>query len=119
MRHDDHVFVAHMVEFARKAHGRVAARERAALDGDEDLQLQLYALIERIGEAAAHVSVAFREQHPEVPWQNIIGMRHKLIHDYFEIDLDVVWRAAKDDAPELVRLLEPLVPPEWRESGGG
>jgi uncharacterized protein with HEPN domain len=46
-------------------------------------------------------------------------MRHKLIHDYFEIDLDVVWRAAKDDAPELIRLLEPLVPPEWRESGGG
>ena len=62
--------------------------------------------------------VAFGEQHSEVPWQNIVGMRHKLIHDYFEIDLDVVWRAAKDDAPELIRLLEPLVPPEWRESGG-
>ena len=73
MRHDDHVFVAHMVEFARKAHERVASRERAELDGDEDLQLQLYALIERIGEAAAHVSAAFREQHPEVPWQNIVG----------------------------------------------
>ena len=64
------------------------------------------------------MSVAFCEQHPEVPWQNIIGRRHKLIHDYFEIDLDVVWRAAKDDAPELIRLPEPLVPPEWRESGG-
>jgi hypothetical protein len=47
--------------------------------------LQLYALIERIGEAAAHVSAAFRKQHPEVPWQNVVGMRHKVIHDYFEI----------------------------------
>jgi len=45
-------------------------------------------------------------------------MRHKLIRDYFEIDLDVVWRAAKDDAPALILLLEPLVPPEWRERGG-
>ena len=117
MRRDDRVFIAHMVDFARKAHERVASRERADLDGDEDLQLQLYALIERIGEAAAHVSAAFCEQHAEVPWQNIVGMRHKLIHDYFEIDLDVVWRAAKDDAPELILLLEPLVPPEWRERG--
>jgi hypothetical protein len=49
MRHDDRVFIAHMVDFARKAHERVASRERADLDGDEDLQLQLYALIERIG----------------------------------------------------------------------
>ena len=81
--------------------------------------LQLYALIERIGEAAAHVSAAFRKQHPEVPWQNVAGMRHKLIHDYFEIDLDVVWMAAKDDAPDLISLLEPLVPPEWREIGSG
>jgi uncharacterized protein with HEPN domain len=118
MRHDDRVFVAHMVEFARKAHERVASRERAELDGDEDLQLQLYALIERIGEAGAHVSAAFREQHPEVPWQNIIGMRHKLIHDYFEIDLDMVWRAAKDDAPALISSLQLVVPAEWRESGG-
>ena len=116
MRHDDRVFIAHMIEFARKAHQRVAQRRRDELEANEDLQLQLYALIERIGEAATHVRAAFREQHPEVPWQDIVGMRHKLIHDYLEIDLDVVWKAAKDDAPELVRLLSPLVPPEWLES---
>jgi len=115
MRHDDRVYAAHMIEFARKAHARVASRERAELDDDEDLQLQLYALIERIGEAASHVQQSFREEYPDVPWQKIVGMRHKLIHDYLEIDLDVVWGAAKVDAPELITLLEPLVPPEWRE----
>jgi uncharacterized protein with HEPN domain len=117
MRHDDRVYVAHMIEFAQKAHVRVAKRERADLDADEDLQLQLYALIERIGEAAAHVQPAFREQHPELNWQEIVGMRHKLIHEYFRIDLDVVWKAAKDDAPELIELLTPLVPAEWLEKG--
>ena len=116
MQHDDRVYVAHMIEFARKAHVRVENRERSQLDGDEDLQLQLYALIERIGEAASHVQAGFREQHADVPWQRIVGMRHKLIHDYLEIDLDVVWDAATVDAPELIKLLEPLVPPEWRNS---
>ena len=62
MRHDDRVFIAHMVEFARKAHERVASHERDELDGDEDPQLQLQALIERIGKAAAHVRAAFRGQ---------------------------------------------------------
>ena len=55
MRHDDRVYVAHMIEFARKAYARVASRERAELDDDEDLQLQPYALMERIGEAASRV----------------------------------------------------------------
>jgi uncharacterized protein with HEPN domain len=116
MRHDDRVYVAHMIEFARKAHARVEHRQRAELDVDEDLQLQLYALIERIGEAASHVQPDFREKHPDVPWRRIVGMRHRLIHDYLEIDLDGVWDAAKVDAPELIKVLEPLVPPEWRES---
>ena len=116
MRHDDSVYVAHMIEFARKAHVRVANRERSQRDSDEDLQLQLYALLERIGEAASHVQPGFREEHADVPWQRIVGRRHKLIHDYLEIDLDVVWDAATADAPELIRLLAPLVPPEWRES---
>jgi uncharacterized protein with HEPN domain len=116
MRHDDRVYVAHMIEFARKAYVRVENRERGQLDGDEDLQLQLYALIERIGEAASHVQAGFREAHAEVPWQKIVGMRHKLIHDYLEINLDVVWDAATVDAPQLIKLLEPLVPPEWRNS---
>jgi uncharacterized protein with HEPN domain len=114
MRHDDRVYAAHMLEFAKKAYARVDGRERGELDGNEDLQLQLYALIERIGEAASHVSAAFRAEHPEMPWKVIIGMRHKLIHDYFEIDLDLVWKAAKVDAPRLIELLQPLTPPEWR-----
>ena len=100
MRHDDRVYVAHMIEFARKAHVRVANRERGQLDSDEDLQLQLYALLERIGEAASHVQPGFREEHADVPWQRIVGMRHKLIHDYLEIDRSFACRrAARRESP--------------------
>jgi uncharacterized protein with HEPN domain len=115
MRHDDRVYVAHMIEFAHKAHIRVADRQRQELDSDENLQLQLYALIERIGEAASRVTPEFRAQHADIQWQDIVGMRHKLIHEYFRIDLDVVWAVATVDAPRLVESLSPLVPEDWLE----
>ena len=104
MRRDDRVCVAHMIEFAHKAHIRVVNRRREDLDADEDLQLQLYALIKRIGEAASRVQPAFREQHP-------------VVNEYFRIDLDAVWKAARDDAPELIERLRPLVPEEWLAEG--
>jgi uncharacterized protein with HEPN domain len=68
--------------------------------------------LETIGEAAARVSEATRAAHPEVPWREIIGMRHRLVHDYFEIDLDKVWDTVRGDLPSLIAKLEPLVPPE-------
>ncbi len=58
------------------------------------------------------VSPETKSRHPEIPWREIVGMRHKLIHEYFRVDLAKVWDAAKKDVPELARLIEPLVPPE-------
>jgi uncharacterized protein with HEPN domain len=67
--------------------------------------------IEIIGEAARRVSAEFQEQHPEIPWPAIIGMRNRLIHEYDTIDLGIVWEVAQEDIPELIALVEPLVPP--------
>lgn len=68
--------------------------------------------IQIIGEAARRVSEEYREMHPEIPWRNIIGMRNQLVHKYDDVDLDVVWRVVQREIPELIALIEPLVPPD-------
>ena len=68
--------------------------------------------LEIVGEAAGKVSQETREGHPEIPWAMMIGMRNRLVHEYFRIDLQAVWDTAQDDLPDLLRLIEPLVPPE-------
>ena len=64
-----------------------------------------------IGEAASHISEAFRQQHPELPWQGVIGQRNVLAHEYGEILEERVWRVVTDRLPELVKLLDTLIPP--------
>ena len=54
--------------------------------------------------------------HPEVPWADIIGMRHKVVHDYLGVDEDIVWQVVTDDLPSLIEALAPLVPPETSEN---
>jgi len=64
-----------------------------------------------IGEAARRVSPAYRRAHPEIPWQGIIGQRNVIAHEYGEVLVERVWRAAKERVPELAAILDRLVPP--------
>jgi uncharacterized protein with HEPN domain len=57
--------------------------------------------IQVIGEAANGISPEFQEQHPKIPWKDIIAMRHLLVHQYFGIDMDEVWNTAHKDLPRL------------------
>ena len=68
-------------------------------------------LISVIGEAASKVSFDFRAAHPDIPWSGMIGMRHRLVHDYFRVDVEKVWDTIQHDIPRLIALIEPLVPP--------
>ncbi|MCG6955020.1 MAG: DUF86 domain-containing protein [Gemmatimonadetes bacterium] len=61
------------------------------------------------GEAAGRVTREVAESHPEVPWAEITGLRHKLVHDYFVVDLDVVWQTATVDVPAVRSLIAQLV----------
>ena len=81
-------------------------------------RLQQYAIlkaIEIVGEAAAHISVDTKSSHPGVPWTEIIGMRNRLVHGYFEVDIERVWGTVQYDLPRLISHIEPLVPPETEE----
>ena len=76
---------------------RINSYKGDRLDFDSDELLQVWFVHHRqvIGEAASRLSDDLQEQHPEVPWGQMIGMRHILVHGYFEVDLDVVWNAVQ------------------------
>jgi uncharacterized protein with HEPN domain len=112
MSRRDLVYVGHMLDMARKAVSKTQGLSREAYDADENLRLALIHLIQVIGEAARQVSREFIDTHPEVPWADIIGMRHKVVHDYLGVDEDIVWQVVTVDLPRLVTTLKPLVPPE-------
>ena len=112
MAHDDLIYAGQMLDMARKAQQLVAGKDRAAYDADEVLRLALTHLVQVIGEAARHVSSEFQAAHTEIPWSVIIGMRHKVVHDYLAVDEDVVWQTVLHDLPDLIQLLEAIVPPE-------
>ena len=101
-----------MLGAAKGIRSRTERASRETFDADEDLQLILTHLVEIIGEAARNVSQPYRAEHPQIPWAKIIGMRHRLVHDYGNIDLEQVWGTATEDIPQLIALLEPLIPPE-------
>ncbi|MDD5673113.1 MAG: DUF86 domain-containing protein [Chitinivibrionales bacterium] len=65
--------------------------------------------IEILGEAAGNVSEKFKAANSAVPWSNIIGMRNRLIHGYFGVNLDVVWSVAQDDLPKLIKMLKTFI----------
>jgi len=64
--------------------------------------------IEVIGEAASKISIEFRKEHPDVPWQKIIGMRNRLIHGYFDIDYNIIWQTVKENLPPLIEQLQSI-----------
>ncbi|MDE2476862.1 MAG: DUF86 domain-containing protein [Alphaproteobacteria bacterium] len=68
--------------------------------------------LEIIGEAAGKVSAETQAAHPEIPWREVTGMRHRLIHGYGEVGLDLVWMVVRDRIMPLIAALEPLVPAE-------
>ena len=68
--------------------------------------------IEIIGEAASKVTEPFKTENSIIPWNDIINMRNRLIHAYFDVNLDIVWQTVKTDLPDLIKALEEIIPPE-------
>ena len=110
MPHDpDLIRLCHMWEAAREAIGYAAGRSRQDLASDRPLQHSLVRLLEIIGEAAGTISEHFRAEHPEIPWRAMVGMRNRLVHAYFDVNLDVVWRTVTEELPRLIAQIEPIL----------
>jgi uncharacterized protein with HEPN domain len=108
MPRDDDLYVGHMLDMTRKALELARGVDKTSFDADEKLQLALVHLIQVIGEAARRVSPEFQVRHPDIPWGAIVGMRHKVVHDYMGVDIEVVWDTVQNDLPGLSRMLESI-----------
>ena len=94
---------------------RHATEGRAAVEKNELVQNWVVSHIQHIGEACYGMSQQLKSKHPEVPWNEIVGMRHILVHAYFEIDMEVVMAVLEKDLPRLKPQIEEILaqlPPE-------
>lgn len=92
MQDEDRIRLLHMVEAAETAQDFISGRKREDLDTDRMLLFALVRAIELIGEAAGRVSESTRAAASDVPWALIVSMRNRLIHAYFDIDRDILWK---------------------------
>jgi len=109
MPKSDRTRVRHMLDAAREAMRSTSQRTRSDLDSDLVWTLGLVKCIEIIGEAAARIGKEAKERNPQIPWAQIVAMRNRLVHLYFDIDLDQVWNAVTEDLPPLVTELRRLL----------
>lgn len=98
-----------MIEAAEAVERFVAGRPRTALDTDQMMLFALTRAVEIIGEAASKVSPEARMAVASIPWPEIVAMRNRLIHAYFDIDRDILWKTATQEIPDLLVLLRQAV----------
>lgn len=110
MPKDDRVYLWDMLTAARAVVQFTQGRNLADYESDLMLRSAVERQIEIIGEAARRISKEFQDAHAELPWRPMQAQRHVLAHDYGEIKHGRIWRVAETHVPELITLLEPLVP---------
>lgn len=110
--------LADILDAIQRIRRHVKAGGRRAFEQDEVLQNAVLRWFEIIGEASRGLTEEFRSEHQDVPWREIIDMRNRVTHGYFDIDLDVVWNTIMTDLPALedavVRWLPPSEHPQTR-----
>ena len=84
----------------------------AEFQHDERTQLAILYEITTLGEVVKRLSTKFRSQHSNIEWRKIAGMRDRLVHDYDEVKLDLVWQVIRTNIPELLEYITPLLPIE-------
>jgi len=104
--------LVHMLEAAKEAVEYTVGQNREDLDSDRQLVHSLVRCLEIIGEAATRVSTQCKSDIAHIQWEDMMGMRNRLIHAYFDINLNIVWRTVKEELPALIEELEKNMGPK-------
>jgi len=108
MKDKDSARISHMLFAAKEALSFVKGKTEEEFATDRQLILAIIKEIEIIGEAANQITEEFKNQYSDIPWQDIIATRHRLIHGYFDVNLKIVWKTLTEDLPELVNFLSKI-----------
>jgi uncharacterized protein with HEPN domain len=106
----DYTSILDALIFAKNILNFIAEMDQATFENDLKTQSAVLYQISILGEAIKRISPEFQQQHPEIPYGKIIGMRNKLVHDYDGINIDLVWTVINTNIPELINFLEKIVP---------
>jgi uncharacterized protein with HEPN domain len=106
MPNPDAVRLRHMREAAASALEMATGRTRTELDENVMLRMAITRCLEILGEAASKVTPGTRAQVPSIPFGKIVSMRNRLIHAYFDVDLNIVWTTVAEDLPALLPALD-------------
>jgi uncharacterized protein with HEPN domain len=118
MRHE-RSFLKDILTACRKIESIVTAISEEAFLADEVLPAAVLHHLTVIGEAISRLSVELRDRYPEVPWRQIVAVRHRIVHAYFDLDWQILWDAAADEIPELRRQVREILATEFSESETG
>ena len=105
----DAAYIWDMLDAAQTVEQLVSGMSFVDYEKDRRTQLAVERALEIVGEAAGRVSTPFQNTHPEIPWRQIIGQRNVLAHEYGEIKQDRLWKVAKENIPQLIKMLKPLI----------
>jgi uncharacterized protein with HEPN domain len=110
MNERDLTRLRNMLDAAQKVQSYIDNKTRQSLDTDDELLgYAVVRAIEIVGEAASKITPETRAEYPQIEWQNIIGMRNRIVHDYLRVDYDIVWQVVTVNLPELVDQLETIL----------
>jgi uncharacterized protein with HEPN domain len=105
MKKDDTVYMKHILDAIHRVEEYTQNIEYKDFIENHLIQDGVIRQIEIIGEAVKRLSNEIKEKYTDVPWKDIVGMRNKLIHNYFGVDVDAVWETVKKDIPVLKKKL--------------
>ena len=108
MKKDDSVYLDHINTALDKISGYISDHDLHSFLQSDKTQDAVIRQLEIVGEATKRISPELRKLNPDVPWDDMAGMRDKLIHDYIDVDIWIVWETAEKDVPDLKRRLQKM-----------